>query len=113
MEDTLTTTALFKMLEDRRVEEEARIVKVYDRIDTMKKDLHEEIEKSHKEIMNSIGDMRQEMKRHTDEECAMLDKLDRRVAEIERWRWLIVGGTAVAAFFVFGGVEQVLESFLK
>ena len=114
MSDTsLTTADLFKLLEDRRVEEEQRIIKVYDRIDTMKKDLHEEIEKSHKEIMASISDMRMEMKRHTDEECEMLDKLDHRVAEIEKWRWLIVGGAAVAAFFVFGGVESIIETFLK
>ena len=113
MEDKLTTTALWELLEDRRVEEETRIVKVYDRIDTMKKDLHEEIEKSHNEIMNSINDMRQEMKRHTDEECEMLEKLDQRVAEIEKWRWLVVGGAAAVAFIVFGGIESFLDVFAK
>lgn len=108
-ENNLTTTHLWELLEDRRVEEEQRIVKVYDRIDDMKKDLHEEIEKSHTEIMNEIKDMRQEMKRHTDEECAMLDKLDQRVAEIEKWRWLVVGGAAAVAFIVFGGIDTFMD----
>ena len=108
-ETTLTTHHLWELLEDRRVEEETRIVKVYDRIDEMKKDLHEEIEKSHTEIMNSISDMRQEMKRHTDDECEMLDRLDKRVAEIEKWRWLVVGGAAVAALIVFGGIESFMD----
>lgn len=111
-DSTLSTNDLFHILEDRRVEEEQRIIKVYDRIDEMKKDLHEEIEKSHTEIMNSISDMRQEMKRHTDEECEMLDKLDRRVAEIEKWRWFVIGGAAAVAFLVFGGLDQLL-TFLQ
>jgi len=108
-EDTLTTTDLFKILEDRRVEEEQRIIKVYDRVDTMKKDLHEEIEKSHNEIMSSINDMRQEMKQHANNEGEMLAQLDRRVAEIEKWRWFVVGGAAAVAFLVFGGVDSFMD----
>lgn len=108
-ESTLTTNDLFRLLEERRVEEESRIIKVYDRLDGMKKDLRAEIEKSHNEIMDEIKLMRVEMHRHTQEECKMLDELNDRVGEIEKWRWLVVGGAAAVAFIVFGGLESILH----
>lgn len=110
-EDSLSTKDLFQILEDRRVEEEHRTVRLHERMDSLKDELYEEIEKSHKEIMYEIRDMRQEMKRHTDEECEMLDKLDQRVAEIEKWRWFVIGGAAAVAFLVFGGIERLMDFF--
>jgi hypothetical protein len=108
-DDTLTTKDLFQMLEDRRLEEEQRTVKLHERINSLKDELYEEIESSHKEIMWEIREMKEEQRNHAKTEAEMLYKLDARISEIEKWRWLVVGGAAAVAFIVFGGVDSFFE----
>ena len=108
-EDTLSTTHLFQILEDRRVESEQRDAILHKRITEMKDELYEEVEKSHKEIMLEIREMKEEQRAHARTEAEMLFKLDQRISEIEKWRWLVVGGAAAVAFIVFGGVDSFIE----
>lgn len=37
---------------------------------------------------------------HTHDEKETIEKIDARTAELEKWHWRIVGGGAVAAFFM-------------
>jgi putative NADH-flavin reductase len=112
VEGTLTTNDLFKLLEDRRVADEQRTKDLHARIGTVKDELYAEIEKSHKEILEAMREMKEDQRRHNQEECAMLDSLNRRVSEIEKWRWFVIGGAASVAFVVFGGIESLI-SFVK
>jgi putative NADH-flavin reductase len=108
-DDHLTTTHLFQILEDRRVESEQRDAILHKRITEMKDELYEEVEKSHKEIMLEIREMKEEQRAHARNEAEMLHGLDKRISEIEKWRWLVVGGAAAVAFIVFGGVDSFIE----
>ena len=108
-EDTLSTTHLFQILEDRRVESEERSAILHKRITEMKDELYEEVEKSHKEIMVEIREMKEEQRAHAKAEAEMLYKLDVRISEIEKWRWLVIGGAAAAAFIVFGGIDSFMD----
>ena len=108
-EDILTTTHLFKILEDRRVESEERNAILHKRITEMKDELYEEVEKSHHEIMLEIRELKGEQRAHAREEAQLLYKLDSRISEIEKWRWLVIGGAAAAAFIVFGGIDSFME----
>jgi hypothetical protein len=111
-EDHLTTTHLFQILEDRRVESEERNAILHKRITEMKDELYEEVEKSHKEIMVEIREMKEEQRAHAKAEAEMLYKLDVRISEIEKWRWFVIGGAAAVAFLVFGGLDKLL-TFLQ
>jgi hypothetical protein len=108
-DDILSTTHLFQILEDRRVESEQRDAILHKRITEMKDELYEEVEKSHKEIMAEIKEMKEEQRAHARTEAEMLHKLDIRISEIEKWRWFVVGGGAAVAFIVFGGVDSFIE----
>jgi putative NADH-flavin reductase len=108
-DDHLTTTHLFQILEDRRVESEQRDAILHKRITELKDELYEEVEKSHKEIMAEIREMKEEQKSHHQHECQMMTKLDDRISEIEKWRWLVVGGAAAVAFIVFGGIDSFMD----
>lgn len=107
--DHLTTTHLFQILEDRRVESEQRDAILHKRITEMKDELYEEVEKSHKEIMVEIREMKEDQRKHAREEADILHKMDTRISEIEKWRWLVVGAAAAVAFIVFGGVESFID----
>ena len=75
----------------------------------MKDELYEEVEKSHHEIMLEIRELKEEQRQHARNEAEMLHGLDKRISEIEKWRWLVVGGAAAVAFIVFGGIDSFME----
>jgi hypothetical protein len=106
-DDILSTTHLFQILEDRRVESEERSAILHKRITEMKDELFAEVDKSHKEIMAEIKEMKEENRRHIQTECEMLERLDRRISHIEQWKKMLIGGGVVLTFIVMGGLDGI------
>jgi len=84
---------LFDLLESRRVEAQEQYETLHKRIGSLRDELYEEVASSHKEIMKEIKEMKEESKAHH-------DKMDDRLSELERWKWVVVGGACIIGFFI-------------
>ena len=51
-------------------------------------------------IEKQIDALVKALNQHTQEEDLAIAKIDARTTELEKWHWRIVGGGAVAAFFM-------------
>lgn len=49
-------------------------------------------------IATSLGEIRAESKEQHAMLMAKMNQLDDRIAIVERWRWMVVGGAAVAGY---------------
>jgi len=84
---------LFQLLEDRRVESERRNEVLHKRIGELRDEMAQKIEESHKEIMQEIRELRLEQQKHASE-------MSSRISRLERWKWTIIGGSAVLGFII-------------
>ena len=88
---------LFDLLESRRIESQEANAILHKRITELKDELMEEVAESHREIMKEIKEMKEESKAHH-------DKMDARLIELERWKWVVIGG-AIAIGFVIAQMD--------
>ncbi|MEK9698591.1 MAG: hypothetical protein VW270_22655 [Candidatus Poseidoniales archaeon] len=88
---------LFDLLESRRIEAQEADAILHKRITELKDELMEEVAESHREIMKEIKEMKDESKAHH-------DKMDERLTELERWKWVVIGG-AIAIGFVIAQMD--------
>ena len=72
---------------------ETRRIELTTKID----DLHSRITTNTKEIMNAAT---QQHKEHTDDIQKLRNDLTTRVGILEKWRWLIIGGSIVVGFLL-------------
>jgi len=84
---------LFQLLESRRVEAQEQYETLHKRIGALRDELYEEVASSHKEIMKEIKEMKEESKVHH-------DNMESRLAELERWKWAVVGGAIAIGFII-------------
>ena len=84
---------LFELLESRRVEAQEQYETLHKRIGSLRDELYEEVASSHKEIMKEIKEMKEESKSHH-------EKMDSRLSELERWKWVVIGGACALGFFI-------------
>lgn len=84
---------LFELLESRRVEAQEQYETLHKRIGSLRDELYEEVASSHKEIMSEIKEMKEESKAHH-------EKMDTRLTELERWKWVVIGGATALGFFL-------------
>lgn len=84
---------LFDLLESRRVEAQDQYETLHKRIGALRDELYEEVASSHKEIMKEIKEMKEESKVHH-------EKMDARLSELERWKWVVIGGASAIGFLV-------------
>jgi DNA gyrase/topoisomerase IV subunit A len=88
---------LFDLMEKRRLEQQEADAILHKRITELKDELMEEVASSHKEIMKEIKEMKEESKTHH-------DKMDARLTELERWKWVVIGG-AIAIGFILAQMD--------
>lgn len=91
---------LFQLLEDRRIESQQRSDVLHKRISELRDELTVKIDSSHKDIIAEIKELRKEQNQHAKE-------MSQRVAALERWRWMVLGGAAVIGFVAAGGLKVV------
>ena len=81
-----TDEDIFITLESRRKEWDNDLKELHSRITTNTKELRENQIKSENNMLNELRSMRQQ--------------LSERVGVLEKWRWLIIGGSIVIGFIV-------------
>jgi hypothetical protein len=87
-------------MDKRRLETDADIKEIHDRIDTVL----DKVQISELRLMEELKSLRSEMTDHNKEEKDQLAKL-------LQWKWMIVGGI-VAIAWLFGNGLEYLKSFL-
>jgi chromosome segregation ATPase len=86
----ITLGKIQEMIENRRYENNEEI-----------KDVYQRLEASERKILDGMKELRSEMK-------AMHETHQQKISEIDRWRWILVGGAGVVGwilnrFFGLGG----------
>ena len=78
----ITLGKIQEMVENRRFENNEEI-----------KDVYARLESSEKKILDEMKGIRQEMKE-------MHEVHQRKISEIDKWRWILVGGAGVVGWFL-------------
>lgn len=78
----ITLGKIQEMIENRRYENNEEI-----------KDVYQRLEASERKILDGMKELRAEMK-------AMHDTHQQKISEIDRWRWILVGGAGVVGWIL-------------
>jgi uncharacterized phage infection (PIP) family protein YhgE len=80
---------VYKDMDRRRIENEASIKEIHDRIDTVL----DKVQASELRLLNEIKELRIEMSNHNLKEKESLDRL-------LQWKWMVAGGILVLSWLV-------------
>lgn len=70
---------------------EANYDTLHHRISDLRDDLHDDIEAKHEKVMEKLDD-------HVKTSDIQNDELKKMISNIERWRWMIMGGALVVGY---------------
>jgi chromosome segregation ATPase len=70
---------------------------LHSRITTINREIHDRIDQVERHITERIDALRSDLVVHKAEDK---DKVGERIAEIEKWKWMIAGGIAISAWFL-------------
>jgi len=90
------TAQIYKDMENRRIEKNAEIKEIHDRIDTV----IDKVQITELRIMDEIKQLRAELSKRQEKDSGKLDNISNR-------NWMIVGGIIAAAFIVSRVVEVI------
>ena len=88
-----TTKDMENILEMRRVEHNNDIKELHSRITTVNRELTEKIEESESKILSELKSLREEIVKDD-------DKMNKRIFNIESWKWMVMGGLFVLGWTV-------------
>lgn len=76
---------------------------VYNKIERVQDDLHEDLQANHEKILERINHLSSQSERQHEEDKQALSTTNNRLTKIEKWMWTIVGGASmlVIVFAVF------------
>lgn len=90
---------LFILVERRRQEMQVDIKELHSRITTVTRELSNDISETEQRLMSAMNHNMDEIKKCITEETKVVTKeqadLEKRIAELERWKWLLMGGSVV------------------
>lgn len=85
------------LVEKRRVETDGHVKDLHVKIDRVEKDLKEDINETHTDILKKIAEMQASgTKQHQE----ISDKMSDRIGRLEKWMWTIAGAATVLWFFI-------------
>lgn len=89
----IITKQTVDLVEKRRIETEEKIQLLHGRITSGEKELAEKIDHQYDELMAELKDMREEA-------TAQHNALSERITAIEKWSWIIIGGSIVVGIII-------------
>ena len=89
-------------MDNRRLETEADIKEIHQRIDTVL----DKMESSNKEIMNEFKSLRNDMSDHNKNEKEALDKL-------LQWKWMVAGGIVAISWLISNVNLDTISKLIK
>jgi uncharacterized phage infection (PIP) family protein YhgE len=95
------TAQIYKDMENRRIEKNAEIKEIHDRIDTV----IDKVQITELRIMDEIKQLRAELTKRQEKDSGKLDNISSR-------NWMIVGGIIVMAYIISHAV-QIIDHLTK
>lgn len=90
------TTQIYKDMENRRVEKNAEVKEIHDRIDTV----IDKVQITELRIMEEIKELRAEVLKRQEKDSNKVDNLS-------QWKWMIAGGIIAGAFLITRVIEVI------
>lgn len=104
---------LFTLVEKRRQEIQGDIKELHSRITTVSRELSDDITETEQRIMTAMtygmADIKKCITEETKSSTEQRLDLEKRVAELERWKWLIMGGSIVVGAFAHEFVGMLFK----
>jgi len=95
-------TQIYKDMDKRRLETDADIKEIHDRIDTVL----DKVQISELRLMEELKSLRNDMMFHNREEKDQLNK-------ILQWKWMIVGGIITITWLITNGIQYLSGHLTK
>lgn len=104
---------LYALIEKRRKEMQDDIKELHSRITTVSRELSSDMSEVEQRLMTAMTYGMNDLKKCiTEDQKKIMEErkdLEKRVAELERWRWIVLGGSITFAAFA----NQIIEFLLK
>jgi DNA repair exonuclease SbcCD ATPase subunit len=104
---------LFTLVERRRQEIQGDIKELHSRISTVSRELSGDINETEQRIMTAMTYGMADIKKCiTDENKAVTDQskiLEQRVSDLERWKWLVMGGSIAVGAFAHEIIAKIIK----
>ena len=108
-----TDQELFTLVEKRKAEIQLDVKELHSRITTVQRELSDDINDTENKIMNALSVGLTDIKSCiTAEHQAIAEQrsnMERRLTDLEKWRWIIIGGSTIAALFA----QKIIGFFIK
>lgn len=101
MQQERYATQIYKEMEQKRMEKNAEIKDIHDRIDTV----IDKVQITELRIMEEIKDLRAEISNHNKSEKESLDKLN-------QYKWMLAGGIIVVSWLISHFNTDTIAKFL-
>jgi seryl-tRNA synthetase len=98
-----TDEELFTLVENRRQEIQNDVKELHSRITTLSREVSEDINETEQRLIDAMNKGMGDVKKCITEETKIINSnaknLEQRILELERWKWVILGGSVVAGMF--------------
>jgi seryl-tRNA synthetase len=104
---------LFTLIEKRKQEIQGDIKELHSRITTVSRELSDDINETEQRLMTAMTYGMADLKKCITEETKIhvetSKDLEQRVSDLERWKWLVVGGSIVMGAFANQIVSAIIQ----
>jgi phage-related tail protein len=103
---------IFNLIEQRRNEMADDIKEIHSRITTVQRELCTEISATENRIIKGIDELKEELKTDQEFHNSKQKTLEQRIADLEKWRWIIIGA-GITGGWVFSKLGNMVEIIVK
>ena len=103
---------IFELIEQRRNEMAEDIKEIHSRITTVQRELCTEITATESRIIKGLDELKDELKTDQEYHNSKQKTLEQRIADLEKWRWIIIGA-GITGGWVFSKLGNMVEIIVK
>ena len=103
---------IFELIEQRRNDMAEDIKEIHSRITTVQRELCTEITATENRIIKGIDELKDELKTDQEFHNSKQKTLEQRIADLEKWRWIIIGA-GITGGWVFSKLGNMVEIIVK
>ena len=103
---------IFELIEQRRNEMAEDIKEIHSRITTVQRELCTEITATESRIIKGLDELKDELKTDQEYHNSKQKTLEQRIADLEKWRWIIIGA-GITGGWLFSKLGNMVEIIVK
>lgn len=104
---------IFTLVEKRRQEIQGDIKELHSRITTVSRELSDDINETEQRLMTAMtygmADIKKCITEETKTNTDLSKDLEKRIGELERWKWLMMGGSIALGTFAHEIVARIIK----